>query len=716
MRVNDFIGIGSSVVDSKTINGDVNILAYQVRMHNADEVLEISDSEDAVTVIELDSDDELPLTNDTRLELNDGNPRMSVSPTISASSYSSKEPTPPIASVDHVVAINAVADNTVAENVVADETVIHSTAVAGEPIISSDDRLADTNNNDNVVEIPDDVIKIENDGDDDDDNMYDVDRWINRLSQYADSGYRKYSTIVVLSESDDDSSAAPATVRMVADPPTMTDCIVLIPCEDRAICDRVEPLSIAMPSTSKVGAGEISKKTELKRRIGAIEHVAGNASDELAKPQLKRRQTDGNQSIGAAPSDEPMPTIIAQIAPPAAATATEDADTRFVDDAPPPPPAAATATVRTVEDADTRFKRIVSRRSSVVERTIQVIEAKPMPSRRSSVCCREPKKPKTVSEPVDTKTRRQKLQEVAELERKPVKPVVRVPTKPKVKITQNNRSAFLADMAMQPPKPAELKKQVTAKLAAAATAAKSKAAKMPFLEDVVEHEQQRLLAPMPTVKPKTYHARISPSKAAVASSNFLIAPQRPTERLPATVVTAEQLEAAFGAYVPPTIKRPNSSAPPAGLTSILCTHGRTRRPNNIRFADPLESIRYIENREDIAERAAQEAQQQKSADADLHCTEAGAAIEADARMDDVATVALIETVRDVRSLASAQRQRSMQRIRDPPSNPINSIVDDITGWKADWLDRMTDEPHVNGANYVPVPMLHNYSGFEMYLE
>lgn len=194
----------------------------------------------------------------------------------------------------------------------------------------------------------------------------------------------------------------------------------------------------------------------------------------------------------------------------------------------------------------------------------------------------------------------------------------------------------------------------------------------------------------------------------------------------AAVVTDEQLHTAFGAYEPPLNIRLISSAPPANLRSILRTRGPASGQKNIRFASQLVRIKYIENRDDIAaEEAAQAAELQRqraelsrqtaTVTAGLHST--GAAVEPDdGRLDDVATTALFAAVRDVGSMASAQRQRSMQLIRDPQSNPTNCIVDAITGWDAGWLERMTDEPNVNGANYAPVAMLHNYCDFQMYLK
>lgn len=335
------------------------------------------------------------------------------------------------------------------------------------------------------------------------------------------------------------------------------------------------------------------------------------------------------------------------------------------------------------------IKRIEQRRKSMCI----LIDAKPMPKRRQSIsaarqdkvvektkklfkqdelrakfkesrCSSSSKKSTELQE-----SRKSKLKSIAEAQKSVPDTVVRVQTKPKVKVTQQNRGCFLTDDASNPPLPREIKKHKNQSVKTIVKGPKKAQDKdcrreLPLTTDANETTLSRSIDEMVAGPLATVELQIQTAIECdldlfpAPSSMKRQAHQTPNDQLhPFDDTSPEPCLADYKIIMKPPLKQ---------IKSILSTKRRPKQ--DIRFHEPISSFY---------------------------------SYTIDFGSDDVLPPNQIQSNYKTSSVAVY-------------NDPINQIISDITSWLPCWLREKS--PLINGYGFEPRPIVHNYQSIGSYLE
>lgn len=260
--------------------------------------------------------------------------------------------------------------------------------------------------------------------------------------------------------------------------------------------------------------------------------------------------------------------------------------------------------------------------------------------------------------------RKTKLKSIAEANKPVVESVARVYTKPKVKVTQNNRGCFLTDDANIPPKPQDIK-------------------------------NSKRNVPKIDVLKKT--EPIGSSRRPLQSTNETMQATAIEESVAVPISTVElQIQSAIDSSL-------ESYCPPPTL------HRQAHKPKHLIAPTSIDDNFELPP---ILER-------QSNHPPSIPQTAKPSAIDSTSHFIIHNGVA----IKSILTKSSIRRPKRNVRFNSTPSvrefyteNPdaINIIISTITFWSPDWL--MEKTPPINGYGYEPLPMLHNYLSFQSYLE
>lgn len=353
-------------------------------------------------------------------------------------------------------------------------------------------------------------------------------------------------------------------------------------------------------------------------------------------------------------------------------------------------------------DAASRLLNFLKRRPSVCERSIQVIEAPPQPKRRKSICAgRNTKnaslertkhsakvdhlkesfkstKPVSLTKPDRHKSddvRKAKLRELAEANRKTNPEPVRIPVKPKVKMTHNSRGAFLADEVSLPPK-VKRRPEPTHDIK------KAKAPQKPQKSDCLQKDVDRSESTANQTKANVSKTTKPDSEISIttndSASKVCLAVVEDTERTQSINAQHTKHRTQHSRSVSkPTAETPQRLTTDAEEQDFVDELGKYK----VYVAAVPISVRSILRRCDSVRRRQR-------------------------------TLRFAENMCDYRNHIAFDTDVRLEVNIDP----MHELIGDITGWNPDWLEQPSEVAEVNRADYVPKSMKHNYEDFASYLQ
>lgn len=266
-------------------------------------------------------------------------------------------------------------------------------------------------------------------------------------------------------------------------------------------------------------------------------------------------------------------------------------------------------------------------------------------------------------------------------------------TKPKVKLTQNNRGSFLTDAAWLPPMASSLKKKPKPKEPALINEEKIiPAVSLNIVETSIQKqmESNRMIAgcipktfsqpvqtkdvvvscPQPSIDTEPYNSEVYSTSAGSVNASEDIAP--------ASDVLDEQPGLRLKDYRI-IMRRPTTT-----LKSILTVSGKRRPKRGIKFDD--NNLRQV--REYVIDESLEQDRLYR--------------IEKDR-----------EIMSKLQYCAVQNAQRPAKPKSDFQNDPIHDILTAVTSWLPIWLQEKA--PMINGYGFQPLPMVHNYHSFSSYL-
>lgn len=346
----------------------------------------------------------------------------------------------------------------------------------------------------------------------------------------------------------------------------------------------------------------------------------------------------------------------------------------------------------------------VSRNDNILDNTKKILKHEELREKY-----KKPRSSKSSKKSVELQeNRKSKLKSIAEANKPVADSVVRVHTKPKVKVTKNNRGCFLTDDASIPPLPQTIKKKkrsvsTDTKNPKDKSSASNESIRRPLQSTKTSNETPQLASndEPPTVSLSRVELQIQQE---IESSQYTLG-RPPTSHRIAHLPTLSQLPQKStiedNCGPPPTLQR---QTPALSETTTVdenlefppISHRQAHQPANLNtLLPPVVQVSAFET--SLKDYTIIIKPPNKSLKSSL-CSLVNRRPRANIRFD-TAGPAIFEFNAD--DIVSIQH------------DPMYTIISDITSWLPEWISQKN--PQINGQGFEPLEMVHNYQSFNSYM-